>query len=171
VDRLVCCERHPEDGLALKRLFARDPQVAVHRRDAWEALGALLPPAERRGLVFIDPPYEQPGEFARLGAGLRAGHARFPTGVFVAWYPIKHRAPVRAFHADLAASGLRDIVIAELLLREPADPARLNGCGLAVINPPWRFEDEASPLLDALRARLGNGEPGEGLVLERLVDE
>src|SRR5208282_4452142 len=57
-DRLVCCELHPDEHAALHRRFAGDAAVAVHRRDAWEALGALLPPQPRRGLVLIDPPYE-----------------------------------------------------------------------------------------------------------------
>ncbi|MBE7159046.1 MAG: 23S rRNA (adenine(2030)-N(6))-methyltransferase RlmJ, partial [Rhodospirillales bacterium] len=148
-DRLACCELHPEDGLILRRLFARDPQVAVHARDGWEALGALLPPrAQKRGLVLIDPPYEATDEFDRLAAGLRTGIAKFATGVFAAWYPIKHRAPVRAFHDAVRTARLRDVVAAELHLREPADPARLNGCGLLVVNPPWRFEAEAPPILD-----------------------
>ncbi len=170
-DRLVCCELHPDDVPALRRAFAGDPQVAVHRRDAWEALGALLPPAERRGLVLIDPPYEAPDEFLRLGEGLRAGHARFSSGVFAAWYPIKHRAPVRACHAALRESGIRDIVAAELWLREPLDAARLNGCGLLVINPPYRFEAEAPPILAALLDRLGTREAGEGCSVMRLADE
>jgi 23S rRNA (adenine2030-N6)-methyltransferase len=170
-DRLTCCELHPDDAAALRRLFARDRQGAVHHRDGWGALGALLPPAERRGLVLIDPPYEAPGEFDRVAAGLRAAQAKFPTGVYAAWYPIKHRAPVRAFHAALRESGLRDIVAAELLLREPLDPARLNGSGLVVVNPPWRFEAEAEPILAALLDRLGEREPGEGTALMRIADE
>ena len=170
-DRLMCCELHPEDVVALKHLFAGDRQVAVHRRDAWEALGALLPPPERRGLVLIDPPFEAPDEFDKLAAGLRLGHARFSGGVFAAWYPIKHRAPVRAFHAAMRESGIRDIVTAELFLREPLDAARLNGSGLLVVNPPYRFEAEAAPILAALLERLGMREPGEGFVVERLADE
>jgi 23S rRNA (adenine2030-N6)-methyltransferase len=170
-DRLACCELHSEDAAELRRLFARDRQVAVHHRDAWEALGALLPPAERRGLVLIDPPYEVPGEFERLAASLRAAHAKFPAGVYAAWYPIKHRAPARAFHAALRESGPRDVVAAELLLREPLDPARLNGSGLVVVNPPWHFEAEAAPILSALLERLGDREPGEGTVLLRIADE
>jgi 23S rRNA (adenine2030-N6)-methyltransferase len=170
-DRLACCELHPEDASELRRLFARDPQVAVHHRDGWEALSALLPPPERRGLVLIDPPYEMPGEFDRLAAGLRAAHAKFPTGVYAAWYPIKHRAPVRAFHAALRDGGPRDIVAAELVLREPLDPARLNGSGLVVVNPPWRFEAETAPILSALLDRLGDREPGEGAALVRIADE
>jgi len=170
-DRLACCELHPEDCADLKIEFGRDPQVAVHRRDAWEALGALLPPVQKRGLVLIDPPYEDPAEFVRLAAGLQAGWSRFRTGVFAAWYPIKHRAPVRAFHTALVESGMRDIVAAELWLREPLDPTRLNGCGLVVINPPFGFEPAALSILQALLDRLGNREPGDGIAMIRLVEE
>lgn len=149
-DRLVCCELHPEEHASLRRRFARDPQVSVHARDGYEALAGLLPPAERRGLVFIDPPYENPEEFDRVTNGLATAHRRFPAGVLAAWYPIKHRAPVRAFHAALRETSIRDIVAAEFLLREPLDATRLNGCGLVVINPPYRFEAECEPLLAAL---------------------
>jgi 23S rRNA (adenine2030-N6)-methyltransferase len=170
-DRLICCELHAEDHMALRRRFFGDPQVAVHHRDAWEALGALLPPQPRRALVLLDPPYEAPDEFDRLAKGLATGWARFRTGIFAAWYPIKHRAPVRAFLATMRQIGIRDIVTAELLLREPLDPARLNGCGMLVINPPYRFETDAPPILGALLDRLGMREPGEGTEMIRLVDE
>ncbi len=170
-DRLVCCELHPEDAAALRRRFAGDRSVAVHHRDGWEALGALLPPAEKRGLVLIDPPYEKGSEFARVAEGLSRGYRRFRNGVFAAWYPIKHRAPVRAFHAAIHESGLRDVVATELLLREPTDPARLNGCGLLVVNPPFGFEQSIKPMLAALLDRLGNREPGEGSAIVRLIDE
>jgi 23S rRNA (adenine2030-N6)-methyltransferase len=170
-DRLTCCERHPEDHAALRRLFARDPFVSVHHRNAWEALRALLPPREHRGLILIDPPYESPTELADLAGGLRAGWTRFRTGVFVAWYPIKHRTPVRALHAAMREAGIRDIVAAEFVLRTPLNPARLNGCGLLVINPPYRFESEVPPILAALLERLASGEAGEGIEVIRLVDE
>jgi 23S rRNA (adenine2030-N6)-methyltransferase len=168
-DRLVCCELHPEDAAALRRRYARRPSVSVHARDGYEAMNALLPPPERRGLILVDPPYEQPDEFARLAAALRVAQARFATGAFVAWYPLKGRAPVRAFHAALA--GIRDVVAAEFRLREPVDAARLNGCGLLVINPPWQFEAAAHDILEALLAHLGTGEPGAGVSVMRLTDE
>ncbi len=170
-DRMACCEFHPEEYARLRRRFARDPQVGVHRRDAWEALGALLPPAERRALVLIDPPFEAPDEFDRLLAGVRAGYARFRAGVFAAWYPIKHRAPVRRFLTGMAESGIRDVLAAEIWLREPVDPARLNGCGLLVVNPPFRFAEAAPAILSALLDRLGGREAGEGTALIRLADE
>ena len=170
-DRLSCCELHPEDAAALRALFAHERQVSVHQRDAWEAIGALLPPKERRGLVLIDPPYEEHDEFAAVARGLAAGHARVANGIFVAWYPIKQRAPVRQFLSDMQQSGIRDIVSAELCLREPVDAARLNGCGLLVVNPPYRFEREVLPILDALLVRLGDREAGEYATIVRIADE
>jgi 23S rRNA (adenine2030-N6)-methyltransferase len=170
-DRFACCELHPEDAAELRRNFVRDRQVAVHHRDGWEALGALLPPKERRGLILIDPPFEDPHEFTDVAAGLVRGYERFRTGVFATWYPIKHRAPMRGFFAQLLESGMRDIVAAELCLREPLDPARLNGCGMLLINPPFGFERAVPPILTALLDRLGNREDGEGIAITRLADE
>jgi 23S rRNA (adenine2030-N6)-methyltransferase len=170
-DRLVCCELHPEDAALLRRRFAGDRQVSVHFRDGFAAVGALQPPRERRGLVLIDPPYEAPDEFSQVVAAMRMAHERFPSGVLAAWYPIKHRAPPRALHAALRDSGIADIVAFELLLREALDPSRLNGCGLVVVNPPYRFAEEVPEILAALLDRLGAREPGEGIVIERLADE
>lgn len=170
-DRLAVCELHPEDAAELRHLFRRDQQVGVHLRDGYEAIRALLPPSERRGLVLIDPPYETPGEFDRVLAGLRDGAARFDHGIYAAWYPIKHRSPVNAFHQEVRASGLRDVVAAELWLRAPLDPARLNGSGLLIRNPPFGFEAAAEAVLAALLDRLGTGEDGQGFQVLRLAAE
>jgi len=169
-DRLACCELHPEDEAALARLFRGDRQVSVHRRDGWAALGALLPPAQKRGLVLMDPPYEVPDEFGRVVAGLQTASARFSTAVLAAWYPIKHRSPVTTFLESVRLAGLRDCVAAELWLREPTDPARLNGCGLLVRNPPWGFEAAAADILAALVERLDPG-AGAGCAVVRVTDE
>ena len=168
-DALACCELHPEDAAALRRRYRTETHISVHHRDGYEAIGALLPPAQGRGLVLIDPPFEQPGEFERIIGAFQAGAERFDHGVYVGWYPIKHRSPVTEFHAALQRTGLRDIVAAELWLREPTDPARLNGCGLVVRNPPYGFEVEAAEILGALRDALGEADAGFGLV--RLSDE
>ena len=168
-DRLLCCELHEEDARALKARFAGQRNVAVHERDGYTALPAFLPPPERRGLVLIDPPYERPDEFAVAVEHLEVGWAKFKSGVFALWYPIKHRAPVRAFFEAVRRSRLRDVVAAELWVAAPVDPARLNGCGLLVVNPPYGFAPAAAPVLAALRDALG-GASG-GWAVERLVDE
>ncbi|MDD2875710.1 MAG: 23S rRNA (adenine(2030)-N(6))-methyltransferase RlmJ [Acidiphilium sp.] len=168
-DRLALCEWHPDDAAALKRRFRGDPQVQVHWRDGYEAMIALLPPPERRALVLIDPPFEKADEFATLAHTLAAAWQRFPVGVFAAWYPVKHRAPVRDFFADLATRRMTDIIACEVLLREPLDPARLNGCGLLIVNPPYGFEAAAVPVLAALRETLG--EADGAATITRLADE
>jgi 23S rRNA (adenine2030-N6)-methyltransferase len=169
VDRLVACELHPEDAQLLKAEFAGVRNVAVHERDGYAAMRAFLPPPEKRGLVLIDPPFEQPDEFARVAKNLEAAWRRFDSGVYAVWYPIKHRAPVRDFVATLRLGPIRDVVAAELLLRAPVNPARLNGCGLLIVNPPYGFEEAAMPVCQALAASLG--EAGGNAGIERLIDE
>ena len=170
-DRLACCELQPDDCAVLRRWAARDGQTSVHLRDGYEAIGALLPPRQARGLVLIDPPYEAPGEFDRVLAALRTGAARWGYAVYAAWYPIKHRSPVTTFLEGVRLAGLRDVVVAELCWREPTDPNRLNGCGLLLRNPPFGFEAAAQPILDALLARLGTREPGEQASIRRITHE
>jgi 23S rRNA (adenine2030-N6)-methyltransferase len=170
-DRLCCCELHPEEAASLRRHFHRDPQTQVHERSGWEALGALLPPGEKRGLVLIDPPFEAPDEFSTLMIGLARGHSRFSHGVFAAWYPIKRLAAVRAFHSSLSSSGIPGIIAVELRLRETTDPDRLNGCGLIVVNPPYQFTDDSRAIAHVILDALGDHEPGAGISVIRLADE
>lgn len=170
-DRLALVELHEEDHATLRALFRRDDRVAVHRRDAFESLRALTPFPEKRGLVLMDPPFEEPGEYERLTAGIAEVSRRARGLVQAAWYPIKGRAPVRAFHTALAESGVKDIVAAELHLREPIDAARLNGCGLVVVNAPYGFEEAARAILAELADMLSTGEAGGGWTLTRIADE
>jgi 23S rRNA (adenine2030-N6)-methyltransferase len=170
-DRLACCELHPDEASALRRRFHRDTQVEVHQRSGWEALGALLPPKEKRGLAFVDPPFEARDEFAALVESLKRGHTRFRNGVFASWYPIKQLAAVRGFHAGLMSSGIPSIMAVELCVRDATTPDRLNGCGLAVINPPYLFEERARAVADAVLEGIGDGEAGAGTTVIGLVDE
>ncbi|WP_297444182.1 23S rRNA (adenine(2030)-N(6))-methyltransferase RlmJ [Acidocella sp.] len=168
-ERLVACELHAEDAQTLRRAMRHTPNVAVHFRDGYEAVSAFLPPPEKRGLILIDPPFERTDEFAVVARALEAGWRKFPSGVFCVWYPIKHRAPVRAFFETLKQGPVRDMVAFELLKRPDTDPNRLNGCGLLIINPPFGFELAAQPILAACAQRLG--EAGASFAIERLADE
>lgn len=156
-DRLVLCELQPDEFRDLKSLFARDGRVGVHARDGYAALPALLPPKERRGLVLIDPPFEaQDDEFRAIEKAVKAAYARWPTGVYAIWYPIKLRNPVQRFHRWFANNGIAKTLAAELLLYPDNSPLRLNGCGLVVINPPWKFDEQAHGIVRALRRLLAD---------------
>lgn len=168
-DRLIACELHPEDAVVLRRTMQAYPAVAVHKRDGYEALGAFLPPPEKRALVLIDPPFERPDEFSFLATKLTAAWKKFPTGVYVVWYPIKHRAPVREFVESLRLAGVRNVLAAELLKRPDTDPTRLNGAGLLLINPPYGFAAEAAPILQACVDVFG--EAGASSSVEELIGE
>jgi 23S rRNA (adenine2030-N6)-methyltransferase len=169
-DRMVLLELHPEDARTLSALFAGDRRVSVHNSDGYIGLKAFLPPKERRGLVLIDPPFERRDEFERLARGLRHAHRRWASGQYLLWYPIKDRAPVDAFHAALKAAGIARVLVAELLLRPANDPERLNGCGLVLVNPPWRLDAALASLLPKL-AELFGAAPRAGARLDWLVPE
>lgn len=158
-DRLVANELHPEDHAALSALFQRDRQVKVLGLDGWTALKSLLPPKERRGVVLVDPPFEEPGELKRLGEGLAEALRRFAGGVYLLWYPIKDPKRTRAFHAAVGGLDAGEMLVAEMLIRKPLDPDLLNGAGLLIVNPPYQLEAKLQRLLPFLADRLAAG-PG-----------
>jgi len=159
-DRLTAIELHPEDVQLLKQNFGGDHQVRVIELDGWLALGAHLPPKERRGLVLTDPPFEKEGEFTRMVDSLKKAHRRWPTGIYAFWYPVKDRKAVDRFRQALAESGVPDILDVALTIRPPAPEARLDGSGMIVVNPPYVLKEELRVLLPILAERLG--EDGKG---------
>lgn len=159
-DRLAASELHPADADSLAREFAGDRQVTVQRMDGYQALRALLPPKERRGLVIVDPPFEETDEFRRLVQGLQQAYRRWATGIYALWYPIKGRRPIDAFHDDVIASGIRRIMAAELMIHDGDDPDRLNGCGLLIVNPPWHLMEQVQTLLAFLAPLLAQDGAG-----------
>ena len=165
-DTLIANELHPEELSCLKEAIGRDRRAKLMALDAWLALKALLPPKERRGVVLIDPPFEERGEFDNIAAGLAQGLQRFATGVYVAWYPIKDLEPVARFHAALAGLTMPKCLCIELLVERPGDPERLNGCGLIVVNPPFTLEGELAVVLPELSRRLGSARGGSSYRLD-----
>ncbi|MEQ1713583.1 MAG: 23S rRNA (adenine(2030)-N(6))-methyltransferase RlmJ, partial [Hyphomicrobium sp.] len=141
-DSLVANELHPADHAELARHFAGDPQTKVLGLDGWTALKSLLPPKERRGIVLVDPPFEEPGEFHRLADSLRDAVRRFETGIYLLWYPVKDHKRTRSFLARLSEIGLPKLAVAELLIRKPVNPDLFNGCGLVIVNPPYLLGDK-----------------------------
>lgn len=160
-DRLACCETQPVEFAALATLFARDARVAVHQRDGYAAITALLPLKVgsvpiARGLVLIDPPYEaQEAEFDLALAALKDGLTRWPQGVFTLWYPIKRRRTLHGFLRRAMLLPAKSSWLAELLIRPDDSPLRMNGSGVLVLNPPWQVDAEIAAALPYLRDALG----------------
>lgn len=165
-DRLTAIEMHPQDAVALAALFAGDIQTRVIELDGWLALGAHLPPKEKRGLVLVDPPFEAAGEFDRLVEGLEKAHRRWPGGIYALWYPIKDRRAVNAFRTALAETGIPKIVDIRFEIRPASADQRLDGCGIVVVNPPFSLKAELDVLLPALSRVLAEPAGGSSRVVE-----
>jgi 23S rRNA (adenine2030-N6)-methyltransferase len=160
-DRAAFCELQRAEADALRRLFRRDARIGVHERDGYEALGALLPPEEKRGLALIDPPYEETeADFSRVAEALVATAARWPLGVLIAWYPIKQGAVAARLYRRLVDAGLRKLLVAELCIHPDDSRAGLNGSGIVAVNPPWQFEEDLRQLFPPLHASLAEGGAG-----------
>jgi 23S rRNA (adenine2030-N6)-methyltransferase len=159
-DRAALCELHKDDAAHLRWRYARDKRVKVCELDGWTGLNAFIPPKERRGLVLIDPPFEEPGEFERMNDALASGIRKWATGIFLLWYPIKHINDTNAFAEQLSHNGISKIMRAELYIHEPVSSNRLNGNGLIIVNPPWLLEAELRVVLPALAALLQKSSRG-----------
>ncbi len=160
-DRAAFCEIQPTEAERLSQEFRRDRRIGVHVRDGFEALAGLVPPAEKRGLAVIDPPYEeQATDFERVAEAIAAAAVRWPQGVLLAWYPIKVGAVAARLHRRLTDAGVRNLLVAELCVHPDDSRAGLNGSGIAVVQPPWQLEQdlrEAIPVLHRVLAPDGAG--------------
>ncbi len=159
-DRLVACELEPNAAASLKRNFGQDRRIKVIAIDGWTALNAYVPPKERRGLALIDPPFEDSGDFMRLAQGLEVAHRKWANGTYLLWYPIKAREQPDALARRLRRSGIGKILRAEGSIAPLVDPARLSGCGLIVVNPPWTLERELQIMLPELVRMLSGQDRG-----------
>ena len=160
-DALILNEKHPEDAYALRGAM-RGTQAAVHERDAYEFWLAMLPTRRPRGVVVVDPPYEQTDERARITATLAAAHRKWAHGVTVIWYPLKERPMHVVWKDKLRRLGIPQFLNVEHWLYDADQPGIYNGAGLFIVNPPYAFTQELPPLLEAMRAALApEGHRGE----------
>jgi len=146
-DRMVLSELNQTDVAELGELFARDRQVTVHLMDGYHALKAQLPPAERRGLVLVDSSFDRAGELRRVADALALAHERWATGIYAIWYPLMEPPAMRGFERDVVATGIRKILQLELAVRPEGWTSSLRGCGMLVVNPPYRFDGEAEAIV------------------------
>jgi 23S rRNA (adenine2030-N6)-methyltransferase len=161
-DRMIVCEREPNAAQALAAGMQGDRRIKAVAIDGYVALNAYVPPPERRGVVLIDPPFEQADELDRLGQALSGAHRKWPSGVYVLWYPIKDAHATASFARRLAGLSIARILRVEFSLPSRGDD-RLRGAGLIVVNPPWTLHDELGVLLPALAQALGGTAGGTRL--------
>lgn len=170
-DRLIVCEIEPTALAALNRSLRSDRRCKVIAIDGWTGLTAYIPPKERRGLVLIDPPFEEANEYARLAAALGAAWRKWPTGTYFAWYPVKEARDVSRFVKQMLQHGIEKMLRLEVVIATPPETIRLRGSGMIVINPPWTLQQEAQILLPALAKILSIGSGKGQTIVEPLSSQ
>lgn len=149
-DRLIACELEPSAAASLKAVLHGDARAKALAIDGWVALFANIPPKERRGLIMIDPPYEESVEFARLFDTLSQAHRKWPSGLYLLWYPIKAREAPDALARRLRRLSVPKILRCEITIGPPRADGALAGSGLIIVNPPFPLERELRVILPAL---------------------
>lgn len=167
-DAMVCCELHPQEFAALEQSLGRDRRAKALPLDGWTALKSLLPPKERRGVILIDPPYEDTAEFRRVAEGVKEAIRRFATGVYLVWYPIKNRHDTDAALRRIVRAAGKPSLRLEFEIGKPQTEGPLCATGLLAINPPWKLKSECEVLLPALHQSLAA--PNRGAVRIEAVD-
>jgi 23S rRNA (adenine2030-N6)-methyltransferase len=176
-DRIQLCELHKEDARTLDQRYAKDARVKVEARDGYKALKALVPPREKRGLVLVDPPFEDRDEMAHMAEAIMPAIERWPTGTFVFWRPLKDLWAAERFDVGLAEWLISEqriepekILRADLWVRDLSTEGKLAGAGVVVVNPPYTLEAQLLALLPWLAETLAQGE-GAGWRLDGAIGE
>jgi 23S rRNA (adenine2030-N6)-methyltransferase len=169
-DRLSLAELHPEDFRSLTKRLEWDTRTKTFAMDGYNALNAWTPPPERRGVVLIDPPFEQPDEWERMAAALAKAHRKWPTGVYLLWYPVKDWRETEGFARRLKELAIPRTLRLELLIDADATPGTLYGCGMIAVNPPFTLEAEAKAMLAHMGLAMKSG-GGHRVLMSWLVGE
>jgi 23S rRNA (adenine2030-N6)-methyltransferase len=151
-DRLTAIEKHPEEFAVLKEVLMPFRGATAENGDGYGRAVKLLPPAARRGLVLMDPPFESPDEFSGLAQALREGVRKFATGIFLAWYPIKSQAEADGFTGEVLAGGVTKALAVDTRITAPQ--GKLGRAGLLVINPPYGFAAAMQEVAGVIARRL-----------------
>ncbi len=167
-DRALFCELREDAYVALCERFRRDRRVKALFLDGYTGLGAFVPPKERRGLVLIDPPFERTDEYQAMFSAFLSSHAKWPTGIYALWHPVKSPSETKVFYDAFAQAGVRRASRFEICVG--CDASRLNACGLVVVNPPFGFVEDVRAMLSLLVSCLAQGE-GAGFAAEELTGE
>ncbi|SEG87292.1 23S rRNA (adenine(2030)-N(6))-methyltransferase RlmJ [Marinobacterium lutimaris] len=153
-DRISLMELHPAEVEALRSVFKRDDRVAVHHRDGYEGVSALLPPDPRRGLVLIDPAYEVKDEYEQVGRFLRKAQRLWPVGMFAIWYPLLAANRWQGLIKSVVDAVDGAVLRSELRVAHE-DCGRMYGSGMLIVNPPWQLDKTLETAMPELAKALG----------------
>lgn len=160
-DRLVACELHPEEAGALKRRFADEPRAQVHQRNGFEAMGALLPFPERRGLVLIDPPYEdRDHETISCVRALHRAFDHFAYATYAWWRPVKDLREIEMADRELLHGRAIKALRIDLAIDRIRPEGKLVASSMLIVNPPYTLAGTLHGVLPALSARLSLSDAG-----------
>lgn len=149
-DRMILNELHPSEYEDLKALFSKDTRAAIHHRDAYEFLPAVLPPPLRRGLVLMDPPYEKKDELLQIQNVLDKCFEKWPQGIYMIWLPLKEHS-LKAFYEHLDQYPCERKFYLEFTWEATLEKANaLQGSAIVILNLPWQLENEINTLMQAL---------------------
>lgn len=156
-DKMILCELHPEELHYLKEnMYRRDRLVNLQHIDGYVGMKAFLPPKTSRGLVLIDPPFEKKNEFAMIESMLQEALKRWRMGQCLIWYPIKDKKIVEKFQKTLKNASA-EIIFVDFYIKNQAISSHLMGCGMALVNPPWKLKEELGQVVMPYLARALQG--------------
>jgi 23S rRNA (adenine2030-N6)-methyltransferase len=168
-DKARLFELHTYEYQILHDLFARNKQIKTEKSDGFQAMSAVLPPAERRAVILIDPPYEVKADYQTVVQSVKAAYRKFSTGTYLIWYPVVNRKWANRIEREFVESGIANILLAELAITADAEDMGMTASGMIVINPPWQLQAALKNILPYLRRELA-ADDGD-FRLEQLVAE
>jgi 23S rRNA (adenine2030-N6)-methyltransferase len=160
---------HPTDYGLLSELFETKRKVQVYKTDGYKSLKGQLPPATRRGVVLIDPPYEMKTDYYDAVAAIIKGYRAFSSGVYILWYPVVHRHYIDQMQQQFCDSNVRNVMQLELQMAPDNEEYGMTGTGLFIVNPPWTLTRQTEAILPYLTEHLGDGD--SSYLVRQLIEE
>jgi 23S rRNA (adenine2030-N6)-methyltransferase len=169
-DRALFIELMPAEARAAEREITSLGRLRTQIEDGYAALKAFLPPEERRGLVLIDPPYESMDELKAMLLAFADAYRRWPTGIYLLWYPIRSATQRTLVHARFEALKIPKMLFADLAIHPDDAGLGLAGSGLIIVNPPFGTDQHLLEAYGAIHRSIAA--PGAGYVeVARLTPE
>ncbi|NOQ12892.1 MAG: 23S rRNA (adenine(2030)-N(6))-methyltransferase RlmJ [Methyloprofundus sp.] len=169
-DRLFLYELHSTDIKLLETALQKDKRVQLYHEDGFKHCIGLMPPVQRRGLVFIDPSYEVKADYEQVLEIILQLYKRFATGTYALWYPVVERSRINEIEKKIQASQLNNVQLFELGQLADSREHGMTASGMIVINPPWTLNKEMQQALPYLAEQLGIANQGNYRI-KQLKDE